>query len=133
MPAVVLFTDATEARGCQPMGRSIGQGRLLSPALPASVALAILAGALLFPGRRRWLPAVAALVVMPMDLASALMFLRDEGVPARVRNALNVEGGYNVTVLLGVILHGVTPEPIARWFQRHPQPRTVPAEAGSTR
>ncbi|MFJ9841364.1 cation:proton antiporter [Kitasatospora sp. NPDC101155] len=93
--AVVLFTDATEARGYEPMGRSIGQGRLLSLALPASVALAVLVGAALFPDRGWWLLAVAALVVMPMDLAPTLMFLRDERVPARVRNALNVEGGYN--------------------------------------
>ncbi|MGW5781047.1 cation:proton antiporter domain-containing protein [Streptomyces sp. NPDC003863] len=26
------------------------------------------------------------------------------------------------TVLLGVLLHGVTAEPVARWFARHPQP-----------
>ncbi|MFG2843526.1 hypothetical protein ACGF12_10175 [Kitasatospora sp. NPDC048296] len=37
------------------------------------------------------------------------------------------------TVLLSVILHGITPEPIARWFQRHPQPKAGPAEAGPAR
>ncbi|MFF2573114.1 hypothetical protein [Streptomyces sp. NPDC058084] len=26
------------------------------------------------------------------------------------------------TVLLSVVLHGVSAEPVARWFARHPQP-----------
>jgi NhaP-type Na+/H+ or K+/H+ antiporter len=37
------------------------------------------------------------------------------------------------TVLLSVILHGITLEPIARWFQRHPQPQAGPTEAGPAR
>ncbi|MCB8901484.1 MULTISPECIES: hypothetical protein [unclassified Streptomyces] len=68
----------------------MGEVRLLSPALPASV---ILAGALLFPGTNWWLPTVAAVCVMPMDLAPVL--LRDERVPLRVRAALNIEGGFD--------------------------------------
>ncbi|MFH8841686.1 cation:proton antiporter [Streptomyces sp. NPDC017868] len=93
--AVMLFTDATEARDYARLRRPVGEGRLLGIALPASVALATLAGALVFPGRSWWLLAVAALVVMPMDLAPVLMILRDERVPLRVRAALNIEGGFN--------------------------------------
>ncbi|MER7951696.1 cation:proton antiporter [Streptomyces sp. NPDC096079] len=92
--AVMLFTDATETRGYERLGSSPG-GRLLGLALPASVLLAVLFGALLFPGTNGWLLAVAALVVMPMDLAPLTMFLRDERVPLRVRAALNIEGGFN--------------------------------------
>lgn len=55
----------------------------------------MLFGALLFPGANWWLLAVAALVVMPMDLAPVLMILRDERLPLRVRAALNIEGGFN--------------------------------------
>ncbi|MDK0524044.1 hypothetical protein [Streptomyces sp. ML-6] len=36
------------------------------------------------------------------------------------------------TVLLSVVLHGVTAEPVARWFARHPrpgQPDTTPPSA----
>ncbi|MYR43831.1 hypothetical protein [Streptomyces sp. SID5910] len=29
------------------------------------------------------------------------------------------------TVLPGVVLHGVTAKPVARWFARHPQPGAV--------
>ncbi|MCF3118315.1 cation:proton antiporter [Streptomyces arenae] len=93
--AVMLFTDATEARNYERLDRSVGEGRLLGLALPASVGLATLAGAVLFPGTSWWLLAVAALVVMPMDLAPVATFLRDERVPLRVRAALNIEGGFN--------------------------------------
>ncbi|MGW8363068.1 cation:proton antiporter [Streptomyces wedmorensis] len=93
--AVMLFTDATETRDYARLRGPVGEGRLLGIALPASVALATLAGALVFPGTSWWLLAVAALVVMPMDLAPVLMILRDERVPLRVRAALNIEGGFN--------------------------------------
>ncbi|MGW7428151.1 cation:proton antiporter domain-containing protein [Streptomyces sp. NPDC054861] len=93
--AVMLFTDATEAREYARLRGPVGEGRLLGIALPASLLLATLAGALVFPGTSWWLLAVAALVVMPMDLAPVLMFLRDERVPLRVRAALNIEGGFN--------------------------------------
>ncbi|RZD89983.1 sodium:proton exchanger [Streptomyces albidoflavus] len=93
--AVMLFTDATEAREYGRLEKSVGEVRLLALALPASVVLAVLAGALLFPGTSWWLLGVTALVVMPMDLAPILMFLRDERVPLRVRAALNIEGGFN--------------------------------------
>ncbi|MGV9322017.1 cation:proton antiporter domain-containing protein [Streptomyces sp. NPDC003660] len=93
--AVMLFTDATEARDYERLEGSVGEVRLLGLALPASVLLATLTGALLFPGTNWWLLAVAALVVMPMDLAPIMMFLRDERVPLRVRAALNIEGGFN--------------------------------------
>ncbi|MFC8507666.1 cation:proton antiporter [Streptomyces sp. NPDC057411] len=93
--AVMLFTDATEARDYARLRGPVGDVRLLGIALPASLVLATLAGALVFPGRSWWLLAVAALVVMPMDLAPVLMILRDGRVPLRVRAALNAEGGFN--------------------------------------
>ncbi|MCI3928083.1 cation:proton antiporter [Streptomyces sp. AN091965] len=93
--AVMLFMDATEAREYERLGRSVGEGRLLGIALPASVALATLLGALVLPGTSWWLLAVAALVVMPVDLAPIAGFLRDARVPLRVRAALNIEGGFN--------------------------------------
>ncbi|MGW4723902.1 cation:proton antiporter [Streptomyces sp. NPDC004291] len=93
--AVMLFTDATEARDYARLRGPVGEARLLGIALPVSIGLAVLAGALVFPGTGWWLLAVAALVVMPMDLAPVLMLLRDGRVPLRVRAALNIEGGFN--------------------------------------
>ncbi|MFI1654651.1 cation:proton antiporter [Streptomyces sp. NPDC020472] len=93
--AVMLFTDATEARDYARLRGPVGGVRLLGLALPVSLVLATLFGALVFPGTNWWLLAVAALVVMPMDLAPVLMLLRDERLPLRVRAALNLEGGFN--------------------------------------
>ncbi|AJC53687.1 cation:proton antiporter [Streptomyces sp. 769] len=93
--AVMLFTDATEAKDYESLDQSLGGRRLLGLALPTSVVLAIVFGAALFPGTSWWLLAVAALVVMPTDLAPVLSFLRDKRVPLRVRAALNIEGGFN--------------------------------------
>ncbi|MDQ1006908.1 NhaP-type Na+/H+ or K+/H+ antiporter [Streptomyces sp. V4I23] len=93
--AVMLFTDATEARDYARLRGPVGERRLLGLALPASLVLATLAGALVFPGTSWWLLVVTALVVMPVDLAPLLTFLRDERVPLRVRAALNMEGGFN--------------------------------------
>lgn len=93
--AVLLFVDATEAKHYGKLGRSVGEGRLLLLALPVSVGVAVLGGALVFPGTNWWLLAVTALAVMPMDLAPISMFLRDRRVPLRVRAALNIEGGFN--------------------------------------
>ncbi|MFJ2771070.1 cation:proton antiporter [Streptomyces sp. NPDC087300] len=93
--AVLLFMDATEARDYERLGKSVGEGRLLGLALPASFALATLLGALVLPGTGWWLLAVCALVVMPVDLAPIAGFLRDARVPLRVRAALNIEGGFN--------------------------------------
>ncbi|MBT2423776.1 hypothetical protein J7F01_15095 [Streptomyces sp. ISL-22] len=56
----MLFTDATEATSHERPGTSGVGHRLLGPALPGSVALAVLSGAALFPGTSWWLLAVAA-------------------------------------------------------------------------
>jgi sodium/hydrogen antiporter len=93
--AVMLFTDATEAHEYARLREPVGQVRLLALALPGSLVLATLLGALVFPGTGWWLLAVVALAVMPMDLAPVLMLLRDERLPLRVRAALNIEGGFN--------------------------------------
>ncbi|WP_426366995.1 cation:proton antiporter [Streptomyces sp. E-08] len=93
--AVMLFADATEAQTYERLEQPTAEHRLLGLALPASVGLATLFGAALFPGTSWWLLAVAALVVMPMDLAPVLNLLKDERVPLRIRAALNIEGGFN--------------------------------------
>lgn len=92
--AVLLFLDATEAREYGRLGSPEGR-RLLGVAMPVSVALAMLFGAVVFPGTNWWLLAVAALVVMPIDLAPITGFLGDRRIPLRVRAALSVEAGFN--------------------------------------
>ncbi|TCK21459.1 cation:proton antiporter [Pseudonocardia endophytica] len=103
--AILLFTDATEVPGGV-LGREPRLTlRLLLIALPLSLVLAWGAGALLLGGVADvWLLAVIATVVMPVDLAPAVAFLRDPRVPERLRALANVESGLNDGVLAPVFL-----------------------------
>jgi len=93
--AILLFVDA-----CEVTGGVFGRvGRLLSRlvliALPLSLVLAVLLGQLLVPGVSVFVLVVLACVVMPTDFAPAAGLLRAKFIPARVRQILNVESGYN--------------------------------------
>jgi NhaP-type Na+/H+ or K+/H+ antiporter len=102
--AILLFTDATEVPGGV-LGREPRLTlRLLLVALPLSLGLAWLAGLVLFPGVGLWLLAVLATVVMPVDLAPAVAFVRDRRIPERLRQVLNAESGLNDGILAPVFL-----------------------------
>ena len=93
--AILLFTDATEVPGGV-LGREPRLTlRLLLVALPLSLVAAWLAGAVLFPGVSLWLVAVLATIVMSVDLAPAVTFVRDLRIPERLRQVLNAESGLN--------------------------------------
>lgn len=93
--AVLLFVDACEVRG----GIFGGQGRTLSRlvliALPLSLALVVVASGWLLPELNVFVLIVIACIVMPTDFAPATALLRSRRIPARVRQILNVESGYN--------------------------------------
>jgi NhaP-type Na+/H+ or K+/H+ antiporter len=97
--AILLFVDATEVRGgvFGKEGRSIA--RLVLIALPISLVLAVVTGALLLPDTSLVVLAVIACVIMPTDFSPAAKLLRDGRLPARARQILNVESGYNDGVL----------------------------------
>jgi sodium/hydrogen antiporter len=102
--AILLFTDATEVPGGL-LGREPRLTlRLLLIALPLSLLLAWLAGGLLLGGAGIWLLAVLATVVMPVDLAPAVAFVRDRRVPERLRQLVNVESGLNDGLVAPVFL-----------------------------
>lgn len=103
--AILLFTDATEVPGGV-LGREPRLTlRLLLIALPLSLVLAWLAGAALLGGVAGvWLLAVIATVVMPVDLAPAIAFVRDRRVPERLRALANVESGLNDGIVAPVFL-----------------------------
>ncbi|MER5883377.1 cation:proton antiporter [Streptomyces sp. NPDC001941] len=102
--AVLLFLDASEAKDYDRLRRTVGEWRLLGIALPLSIVLATLFGALLFPGHSWWLLVLMALVVMPIDLAPISAVLRDTRIPLKVRAALNFEGGLNDGLISPVFL-----------------------------
>jgi NhaP-type Na+/H+ or K+/H+ antiporter len=111
--AVLLFVDATEVRGGRLFGRAPRLvARLLFIALPLSLALAVVAGWLLFPQLPLAVLLVVACVVVPSDFAPAERVVRDRGLPSQVRSVLNVESGYNDGIvsplfLFALILAGV--------------------------
>lgn len=102
--AILLFTDATEVRGGV-LGREPRLTlRLLLIAFPLSLLLAWLAGVVLFAGMSLWLVAVLAAIVMPVDLAPAIAFVRDRRIPQRLRQVLNAESGLNDGIVAPVFL-----------------------------
>ncbi len=105
--AVLLFVDAMEVRGGFFGSEPRSAVRVLFVALPMSLALSVLLGMWLLPGLDWAVLLVIACVVVPIDFAPAASILRDERVPERVRNLLNVEGGYNDGIISPVFICAV--------------------------
>ncbi|MFI5776058.1 cation:proton antiporter [Nocardia sp. NPDC051570] len=102
--AVLLFVDATEVRGGL-LGRDPKSAlRMLFVALPLSLGMAVALGAWLLPGASWAVLLVIACVVVPTDFAPAATIVRDERIPARVRDLLTVESGYNDGIVSPVFL-----------------------------
>ncbi|MFF0740303.1 cation:proton antiporter [Streptomyces sp. NPDC004111] len=94
--AVLLFVDATELPGGRLFGKDPGSAaRALLIAMPLSLGLTVLLGTWLLPGLPLVVLLLIACIVVPTDLAPAETLLRDRRIPARVRNVLNIESGYN--------------------------------------
>ena len=105
--AVVLFVDATEVEGGFFGKEPKLTARLLLIALPLSLVFAVAFGALTFPHANFWILAVIATVVMPTDLAPVVALIRDRRVPARLRDLLNVESGFNDGFIAPLFLFAV--------------------------
>ena len=102
--AILLFTDAIEVPGGV-LGREPRLTlRLLLIALPLSLLLAWGAGILLIGDLGLWLLAVLAAIVMPVDLAPAVSFVRDDRIPGPLRQLLNAESGLNDGVVAPIFL-----------------------------
>lgn len=93
--ALLLFVDATEVRGSifGGVGRVIL--RLILVALPLSLVLAVIAASFLVDVTNVFVLIAIACVVMPTDFAPAAQLLRSRRLPAKARQILNVESGYN--------------------------------------
>ena len=93
--AVLLFVDACEVSGGVFGGEGRTIARLVLVALPLSLLAVVLAGVFLLPELSVFILIVIACVIMPTDFAPAATLLRSPRIPARVRQILNVESGYN--------------------------------------
>jgi sodium/hydrogen antiporter len=102
--AVLLFVDATDVRGGL-FGRDPSSAmRVLFIAMPLGLAASVALGLWLLPGLSWAVLLIIACVVVPIDFAPAASILRDERIPERVRNALNVEAGYNDGIVSPVFI-----------------------------
>ncbi|MCW2730299.1 MAG: NhaP-type Na+/H+ and antiporters with a unique C-terminal domain protein [Mycobacterium sp.] len=102
--AVLLFIDATDVRGGL-FGRDPRSAlRVLLIAMPLGLALSVALGLWLLPGLSWAVLLIIACVVVPIDFAPNASILRDERIPERVRNALNVEAGYNDGIVSPVFI-----------------------------
>jgi NhaP-type Na+/H+ or K+/H+ antiporter len=107
--AVLLFVDASEVRSGKPFGNEPGvAARLLGIALPLSIAAAVGVGLVLFPGISVAVLVVIACAVVPVDFAAAESLVRDRRLPKRVRDAINVEGGYNDGIVSPIFTYAVS-------------------------
>jgi sodium/hydrogen antiporter len=102
--AILLFVDATDVRGGL-FGRDARSAvRVLFIAMPLALAAGVGLGLWLLPGLSWAVVLIIACVVVPIDFAPAASALRDPRIPERVRNALNVEAGYNDGVISPVFI-----------------------------
>lgn len=106
--AVLLFVDASDIRGGLFGSEPRGAMRMLFIALPLSLALSVALGLWLLPSVGWAVLLVIACVVVPTDFAPAASILRDPRVPDRVRDVLNVEGGYNDGIVSPVFIFAIT-------------------------
>jgi NhaP-type Na+/H+ or K+/H+ antiporter len=93
--AVVLFTDAAQTNL-----RALRQNealplRLLGIGMPLTIALGAGAAALLLTDLTFWEAAIVGTVLAPTDAALGQPVVSNPRVPARIRQALNVEAGLN--------------------------------------
>ncbi|MCB5167028.1 cation:proton antiporter [Streptomyces bambusae] len=103
--AVLLFVDATELPGGRLFGNHPGAAaRTLLVALPLSLAAVVTLGTLMLPDLPAVVLLIIACIIVPTDFAPAETLVRDTRIPARVRDVLNVESGYNDGIISPVFL-----------------------------
>jgi sodium/hydrogen antiporter len=115
--AVILFSDAVRIKVTSLRSDAGLPMRLLLIGLPLSIVVGALIGGGLFPDLSVWEVALIAAILAPTDAALGQAVLEDKSVPARIRQALNVESGLNdglalpaVTLFIALTL-GETSEP----------------------
>ena len=121
--ALLLFSDAAGLDLQALRGSASLPGRLLGIGMPATIALGMAAGAAVLTDLEFWEAAILAAVLAPTDAALGRTVVSSPLVPARVRQALNVESGLNdglsvPFLALFIALAGEETLPTARdWLQ----------------
>jgi sodium/hydrogen antiporter len=93
--AIVLFTDAAGINLATLRQNEELPLRLLGIGMPLTIALGTIVAALMFTNLTFWEAAIVGTVLAPTDAALGQAVVSNPLVPARVRQALNVEAGLN--------------------------------------
>ena len=102
--AMVLFTDAAHA-DLSVVRRTVGlPGRLLLVGLPLTIVLGLLIALLVFPRLDLLEAALLATLLAPTDAALGAPVVTNTAVPARTREALNLESGLNDGICVPVVV-----------------------------
>ena len=93
--AVVLFADATRISLSKVRRESQLPGRLLGIGMPLIIVAGTVAAILIFTEFSLWEAAILATILAPTDASLGTAVVNSKRVPARIRQALNVESGLN--------------------------------------
>jgi NhaP-type Na+/H+ or K+/H+ antiporter len=92
---LLLFADASHADlRVLRMSKSLPL-RLLAIGMPLTIALGVIGALLLFPGMSLWEAGILAAILAPTDAGLGQVIVNHPRVPAKIRQALNVEAGLN--------------------------------------
>ncbi len=101
---LVLFSDASRiSLGLFRREQDLPQ-RLLGLGLPLTIFAGVLVGLVLLTDLPLWQAAILATILAPTDAALAQAVINSERVPARIRQALNVESGLNDGICFPILL-----------------------------
>lgn len=93
--AVVLFTDGTRIRIAELIGIASLPARLLVIGMPLIILVGSIVAALLFTELTIWEAAILGAILAPTDAGLGHAVMSSKRVPARIRQALNIEAGLN--------------------------------------
>ena len=105
---LILFTDASRIDLRSLWREHWLPVRMLGIGLPLTIGCGTVVAAALFPHLSIWLAILLAIVLAPTDAALGQAVVSSPQVPARVRQALNVESGLNDGIVLPFLLIALT-------------------------
>jgi NhaP-type Na+/H+ or K+/H+ antiporter len=82
--------------------------RLLAIGLPLTMILGTLTAAVLFDGLPVWEAAILAIILAPTDASLGQPVVSNQKVPARIRQALNIESGLNDGIAMPFLLLAIS-------------------------
>ena len=92
---LTLFHDSTQIRLASLKGSESLPARLLSAGMLLTILLGAVAAKLVFPGLSWWEAGILSSILAPTDAGLGAAIVQNPKVPARIRQALNVEAGLN--------------------------------------